>query len=350
MARPIWNGTLSFGLLNIPVALMPGERRTDLHFRMLDSRDNTPIRYERVNADTGEEVPWKDIIKAFEYSKGNYVVLEPDDISDAAPKSKESVDVEAFVDAGAIDPAYFEKPYVLVPGKKAEKGYVLLRETLRDSGMIGIARVVIRTREYLCAVMPQAAALMLILLRYPQELVDVDEYRIPEGKLTDYRISKQEMTMAGQLISSMAADWKPADYKDEFRQRLSDVIKKRMKANKVTSHETEDDEAPVENATTNVVDFMSLLKESLATNKRTPAKGGSVSGKKTDSTTTASTAGKRAKKAPAKKAPAKKTAKTAKKTTKAASQTRSAAKTAGKKSASSASRSRKSTDSKKKAA
>ncbi|ETF03700.1 Ku domain-containing protein [Advenella kashmirensis W13003] len=350
MARPIWNGTLSFGLLNIPVALMPGERRTDLHFRMLDSRDNTPIRYERVNADTGDEVPWKDIIKAFEYSKGNYVVLEPDDISDAAPKSKESVDVEAFVDAGAIAPAYFEKPYVLVPGKKAEKGYVLLRETLSDSGKIGIARVVIRTREYLCAVMPQGSALMLILLRYPQELVDVDDYRIPEGKLADYRISKQEMTMAGQLISSMAADWKPADYKDEFRQRLSDVIKKRMKANKVASHETEEDEAPVENATTNVVDFMSLLKESLATNKRTPAKGGSVSGKKPDSKTTASTAGKSAKKAPAKKTPAKKTAKTAKKTTRTASQTRSAAKTAGKKSASSASRSRKNADNKKKAA
>jgi len=345
MARPIWNGTLSFGLLNIPVALMPGERRTDLHFRMLDSRDNTPIRYERVNADTGEEVPWKDIIKAFEYSKGNYVVLEPDDISDAAPKSKESVDVEAFVDAGAIDPAYFEKPYVLVPGKKAEKGYVLLRETLRDSEKIGIARVVIRTREYLCAVMPQGPALMLILLRYPQELVDVDDYRIPEGKLTDYRISKQEMTMAGQLISSMAADWKPGDYKDEFRQRLSDVIKKRMKANKVTSHETEEDEAPVENATTNVVDFMSLLKKSLATNKRTPAKGGTVSRKKPDSTKSASTAGKGAKKASARK-----TAKATKKTTKAASQTRSAAKTASKKSASSASRSRKNADSKKKAA
>lgn len=335
MARPIWNGTLSFGLLNIPVALMPGERRTDLHFRMLDSRDNTPIRYERVNADTGEEVPWKDIIKAFEYSKGNYVVLEPDDISDAAPKSKESVDVEAFVDADAVEPAYFEKPYVLVPGKKAEKGYVLLRETLRDSGKIGIARVVIRTREYLCAVMPQGSALMLILLRYPQELVDVDDYRIPEGKLTDYRISKQEMTMAGQLISSMAADWKPADYKDEFRQRLSDVIKKRMKANKVTSHETEEEQAPVENATTNVVDFMSLLKKSLATNKRTPAKGGTASKTKTDSTKTTSTAGKSAKKTPAKK-----TAKATKKTTR----------TASKKSASSASRSRKNSDSKKKAA
>ncbi len=273
MARPIWNGTLSFGLLNIPVALMPGERRVDLHFRMLDARNKAPVRYERVNADTGEEVPWKDIVKAFEYSKGNYVVLEPDDIRDAAPQSKESVDVEAFVDASQIGPAYFEKPYVLVPGKKAEKGYVLLRETLRDAGKIGIARVVIRTREYLCAVMPEGRALMLILLRYPQELIDVQDYRIPEGELSDYRISGQEMEMAAQLIASMGAEWKPEEYKDEFRQRLSDVIKKRMKANKV-SHRPDDelDEAVPENAATNVVDFMSLLKQSLATNKRTPAK------------------------------------------------------------------------------
>src|SRR6187549_88723 len=121
MPRPIWTGTLSFGLLNVPVSLMSGETRTDLHFRMLDARDNAPIRYERVNAETGEEVPWKEIVKAFEYDKGSYVILEPEDIKAAAPESHESVEVEAFVDIGAIGPQYFEKPYVLVPGKKAEK-------------------------------------------------------------------------------------------------------------------------------------------------------------------------------------------------------------------------------------
>ena len=118
MARPIWNGTLSFGLLNIPVALMSGERRTDLSFRMLDARDNAPIRYERVNAETGEEVPWKEIVKAFEYDKGSYVVLETDDIRSAAPESHDAIDVESFVDADEVGPQYFEKPYVLVPGKK----------------------------------------------------------------------------------------------------------------------------------------------------------------------------------------------------------------------------------------
>ena len=177
MARPIWTGTLSFGLLNVPVSLMSGERSVDLHFRMLDSRDNTPVRYERVNAETGEEVPWKEIVKAFEYEKGSYVVLEPEDIKSASSEGREAVEVEAFVDADSIGPEYFEKPYVLVPGKKAEKGYVLFRETLKRTGKIGIARVVIRTREYLSAVMPKGDALMLMLLRYPQELVDTTDYK-----------------------------------------------------------------------------------------------------------------------------------------------------------------------------
>ena len=130
MARPIWNGTISFGLLNVPVQLHSGERSVDLHFRMLDSRDNTPVRYERVNAETGEEVPWKEIVKGFEYSKGNYVVIDEEDIRKAAPESTETVEIEAFCNRDEIDPMYFEKPYYLVPSKKAEKGYVLLREVL----------------------------------------------------------------------------------------------------------------------------------------------------------------------------------------------------------------------------
>jgi DNA end-binding protein Ku len=270
MARPIWTGTLSFGLLNIPVSLMPGERKTDLSFRMLDSRNNARVRYERVNAETGEEVPWKDIVKAFEYDKGSYVVLEPEDIKAAAPESHETVEVETFVDAEAIGHEYFEKPYILVPGKKAEKGYVLLRETLRESGRVGIARVVIRTREYLAAVMPHEDALLLMLLRYPQELVDAGDYKIPEGKPSDYRVTQKELQMAKQLIESMAGEWKPSEYRDEFRERLQAVIDQRIKAKDVTPVDDEAAEAPAE-ATTNVVDFMALLEKSLKTRKRTPA-------------------------------------------------------------------------------
>jgi DNA end-binding protein Ku len=312
MARPIWSGTLSFGLLNVPVSLMTGERSVDLHFRMLDSRSNTPIRYERVNAETGEEVPWKEIVKAFEYAKGNYVVLEPEDIKSAAAEGREVVDVKAFVEADSIGPEYFEKPYYLVPGKKAEKGYVLLREVLKRTGRIGIARVVIRTREYLSAVMPRGNALVLILLRYPQELVGADDYKIPEGAASQYRISPKEIQMAEQLIESMSDEWNPADYRDEFRDRLRKVIEKRMKSKGVVTTEPEDEEAMPENATTNVVDFMSLLQKSLASNKRTPAKKAAAksTGKPARSKSTKKQAGKStAKKKPAaKKAPASKRA------------------------------------------
>jgi DNA end-binding protein Ku len=200
-------------------------------------------------------------------------VLEPEDIKSAASEGREAVEVEAFVDAESIGAEYFEKPYVLVPGKKAEKGYVLFRETLKRTGKIGIARVVIRTREYLSAVMPKGDALMLMLLRYPQELVDADDYKIPAGAASKYRISAKEMQMAEQLIDSMSDDWKPESYRDEFRDRLRKVIEKRLKSKgAVITPSTEDETDTPENATTNVVDFMALLQKSLASKKRTPAK------------------------------------------------------------------------------
>jgi len=272
MPRPVWSGTLSFGLLNVPVSLMTGERNTDIHFRMLDARDRSPIRYERVNAETGEEVPWKEIVRAFEYDKGNYVVIEKEDIEAAAPESHDAVEIEAFVDRDAIGPRHFEKPYVLVPAKKAEKGYVLLRETLRRTGRIGVARVVIRTREHLAAVMPEGDALVLVLLRYPQELVPPGEYHVPEGTLADYRISAQEIRMAEQLVESMASEWTPGDYRDEFRERLQQIIAGRMKEPGAVVRHDESEETDAEGATTNVVDFMALLRRSLAANTRTPAK------------------------------------------------------------------------------
>lgn len=272
MPRPIWNGTISFGLLNIPVAVMPAEKRVDLHFRMLDSRDKKPIRYERVNADTGDEVPWKEVVKAFEYHKGSYVVLSDEDIKSAASDRREVIDIEAFVAAESIGPQFFEKPYFLVPGKKAEKGYVLLRETLRKSGRIGIGRVVIRTREYLCAVLPQGDALSMNLLRYPQELVASDQYDFPSAKVSAYHISRKEFDMAEQLIGSMSGEWKPGDYRDEFRMRLTKVIERRMKRKGAVVEREEEQDTAADDASTNVVDFVALLRKSLETNKRTPAK------------------------------------------------------------------------------
>jgi DNA end-binding protein Ku len=271
--RPIWTGTISFGLLNIPVSLMAGERRTDLQFRMLDSRDHSPVRYERVNAESGDEVPWKEIVKAFEYDKGNYVVLEDEDFRKASIEGREAVEIATFVDEKQIDSRYFEKPYVLVPSKKAEKGYVLLRDTLRDLGKVGIARVIIRTREYLSMVKPVDDALVLILLRFPQELVALEDFNLPGKDAASYRIQKAERDMARQLIESMSVAWTPTDYKDEYRDRLTKVIEQRIKQTGRTTaiddaRLRDDDDA--DDAATNVVDFTALLKKSLATNRRTP--------------------------------------------------------------------------------
>jgi len=307
MARPIWTGTLSFGLLNIPVRLMAGERRVDLQFRMLDSRNNARVRYERVNEETGDEVPWKEIVKAFEYDKGAYVVIEEDDIAAASPERRETIDIDVFVDAAEIGPEYFDKPYVLEPAAKAEKGYVLLRDVLARTGKAGIGRVVIRTREYLAAVLPREGALVMLVLRFAQELVDPEEYRLPEGKSGKWKISEREVEMAEQLISSMSGEWDPEQFKDDFRLRLQKVIEDRVRSKSVVQDEDHEDERPPEGAATNVIDFAELLKRSLE------KKGGKRDAK--------------AAKKPAKKA-AKKTKKAAKKTAK-----KTAAKSGRKKSA-----------------
>jgi len=271
MARPIWTGTISFGLLNIPVSLHTAVRTVDLHFHMLDSRDKNPIRYERTNAETGEEVPWKDVVKAFEFSKGNYVVVDDEDIKAAAPQATQTVDIEAFVDAASIDPMYLEKPYYLVPGKRAEKGYVLLRELLAKTGKVGIARVVIRTRQYLCMVYPKQRALVLDLLRFDQELIPVADFALPAASA--HKLSPRELQMAQTLLESMSSEWKPEDYKDDFRAKLRKLLDTRAAKHKGTVHRPEKHDGEAASATTNVVDFMALLKKSLDAAKTKPARG-----------------------------------------------------------------------------
>lgn len=264
MGRPVWNGNISFGLLNVPVQLFSGERSVDLHFRMLDSRDKKPIRYERVNAETGEEVAWKDIVKAFEYAKGSYVVIDEEQIRKAAPESTETVEIQSFVDRDAIDPRYFERPYYLVPARKAEKGYVLLREILKRTGKIGIATVVIRTRQYLAALMPHNDALVLNLMRFPQEIVAADEFKLPAGQPAKYRVSAKELEMGEQLIASMTTKWDPKDYHDEFRGKLHKIIDAQIALQSGKKVKHSEVESPPPRSASNVVDFTALLKKSLA--------------------------------------------------------------------------------------
>jgi DNA end-binding protein Ku len=267
-ARPLWSGVISFGLLQVPVQLMAAERRQDLSFRMLDARNNKPVRYERVNSETGEEVPWKDIVKAFEYQKGSYVVLKEEDFDSAAAEATQSIDIESFVRVADIPPLFFEKPYYVVPIAKGEKGYVLLRDTLRDSQYAGFARVVIRTRQHLALLMTYGDALVLNLIRFAQELVPADEYVFPVAGDARVRIQPRELEMARQLIESLVAPWDPGQFHDETRARLQAFIEKRLKGKGKIAAVVE----PPAVEGTNVVDFMAVLKQSIEKSRRSPAK------------------------------------------------------------------------------
>jgi DNA end-binding protein Ku len=262
MSRPIWKGHITFGLVNIPVVVHSGEKQFDLHFRLLDSRNQARVRYERVNEETGEEVPWQDIVKGFEYEEGRYVILNDADFEKVAVEVNKSVEIENFVDGKEIDYVHFDKPYYLVPDKKGEKGYVLLREVLRRSGKVGIAKVVIRTRQYLAALLPQANVLVLELLRFHQEIRDVKELDVPDGSVKSYKISEKELTLAQQLVESMSTTWEPQRYHDEYRDALMKWIEKKSKMSQ--SRKSQPATIKKEKSETGkVIDIMALLKKSV---------------------------------------------------------------------------------------
>lgn len=259
MPRPIWEGQISFGLLLVPVSLYPGESRSELQFHLLDSKDMSHIRYKRVNETSGEEVPQERIVRAFEIEKGEFVVVDEQDFEKADPEASQTVEVEAFVDREAIDPSYFDRPYYLVPGKKGEKGYVLLRETLRRSRKVGVARVVIKTRQHLAVLMPQGDGLVLNLLRYAHELRDMNELKLPQGGLGDYKISSKEIEMATTLVNMMTTAWEPGKYRDDYHDALLAWIERKARE----GAQVQPPEPRRKEPLGVVVDFMELLKRSV---------------------------------------------------------------------------------------
>ena len=263
MARPVWRGHIAFGLVSIPVVLYAAEHRSELQFRMLDSRNHARVRYERVNEETGAEVPWDQIVRAFEYDTGNYVVLSDEDFQRAAPESSHSADIECFVPQDAICAKWFDKPYYLVPDRKAkgEKGYVLLRDALKKSGRIGIVTVVIRTRAHLAALIPEGDVLLLNLLRYHQELHGVEDLGLPAGTFEAPKIKPREQEMAEQLIESMSSEWTPQDWQDDYRAQLRAYIDQRIAAGQVET--SPEDEEPAESHSADILDMTALLKRSL---------------------------------------------------------------------------------------
>jgi DNA end-binding protein Ku len=261
MPRPIWKGHITFGLVNVPVVLYNAERRTaDISFRLIDSRNSARIRYERVNEETGEEVPWDKIIKGYEYEDGNYVLFSEDELDHASPELTRTIEIEQFVDLDEIDIRCFDRPYVLVPGVKGEKGYVLLREAIADAGKAGIARVVIRARQYLAALIPQGNALVLELLRYEQELVKLDDFELPSQDLRASGVTKKEIDLATRLIGGMTAKWQPSKFHDEYRDALMKLVQRKVDKGQTEAIDAEEVEGEPVPSTIN---FMDVLKKSV---------------------------------------------------------------------------------------
>jgi DNA end-binding protein Ku len=266
MARGLWKGAISFGLVNVPVELHSARKRAaDLDMTMLDKRNLAPVGYKRVNKETGKEVPWNEVVKGYEYEDDKFVVLSEEDFRRANPDLAKTVDIHAFVELAEIAPQYFETPYYLIPGKRGEKAYALLRDTLKKAGKAGIAMVMIRTRQYLAALVPQDDILVLNTLRFHNELKQAKDFDIPSTK-----VSAKELDMAMRLVDDMADDWKPEKYKDTLKEDLLKRIEEKVKAG-----ETEEITEPAKERkekTADVIDLMSLLKKSVEQKKPKPAK------------------------------------------------------------------------------
>ncbi|MFP4417969.1 MAG: Ku protein [Chitinivibrionales bacterium] len=276
MARSIWKGAISFGLVNVPVGLYAAESRSDVHFTMLDSRNKAHVRYQRVNEITGEQVPWDAVVKAYEYDDGDFVVVTDEDFKRASVEATQTVEIEDFVDKGAVDYVYFDKPYYLVPGKKGEKGYVLLRETLRRTNKVGIARVVIRSKEHLAALIPEGNALVLDLIRFKQELRDPSEYNLPGENLDEYKVSPKEIDMAEKLVEAMSSEWEPDKYHDKYQEKLMEYIEQKIREGR---GEEVPEPTPAPEPQARVIDMMDLLKQSVeataqSRGKKNPEKAG----------------------------------------------------------------------------
>lgn len=260
-SHSIWSGSISFGLVTIQVSLRTAVEDRDLKFSMLDKDDLSPVGYQHVNKRTGKEVAWKDIVKGYQYKKGKYVVLAPEDFKRANVKANQLIEIEDFVEADAVDPIYFEKPYYVVPTEQGARAYALLREALGKSGKLGIGRLVMHGKQHVVAVVPADKVLMLEIMRSSHEIrptKDLDMPSLPK------KVTEREVAMAEQLISGMSSGWKPEKYKDTYYDDLMRLIHKKIKRGATAEVEpyNEPEEAPMGKG--KVLDLMPLLKASLS--------------------------------------------------------------------------------------
>lgn len=266
MGRPIWRGSIAFGLVNIPVSLHSGEeRKEEIHFNLLDKRDQAHIKYKRVNEVTGQEVSWANIVKGYEIEKDEYVLLDDKDFEALAVENNRAVEISEFVPEDAIAPLYFDKPYYLVPDKAGLKGYALLRETLKKLKHVGIAKMVIRSGQSLACVRPYEDTLQLIVMRFHNEVREPDQIDFPSAELRKTKISNKELDIATQLVEAMAAKWKPEQYHDDYHDAVMAYVKKKHKEGENFKPAEPEEEKPGKAA-----DLMELLQKSLSRRKIAP--------------------------------------------------------------------------------
>ncbi len=264
MPRPIWSGAISFGLVNVPVKLFSAVTSKDVRFHQLDGKSKSRIRQKRVSVATGEEVPYDDLVKAYEIAPDNYVTITPEELDALDPKATKTIDIEDFVDLDTIDPMYYDRPYYLVPDKGGQKAYALLRNAMRETNKVGIARMVLRTKQYLAAIRPVGNALVIETMLFADEVVPPDELDLPDEEVD---VTEREEKMARSLIDSLTTDFEPAKYKDEYRERVLELIEQKASGQEIVREEAAE-EAP------RVVDLMAALEASLAAVKG--GKGGAA--------------------------------------------------------------------------
>lgn len=266
MARGIWSGAISFGLLNIPVSVMTAKEEERISFRMLDKRDNSPIGYKQYSKSTGKEIDRKNIIKAYEYEKNQFVAITDEDLKKANPKATQTIDIEDFVNLKDVDFLLYEKPYYLVPGKNGEKGYVLLRNILEETKKAAVAKFILRNRQHLVAIIPREDYLILEVLRFAHEVTEIKQAKyLDDYDLSHVRVSPREMKAAKALVDEMTEKWKPDKYKDTYQDELIKYIERKIKSG-ATREAAEYEETP-RSTNTNQADLMALLQKSLGQGK-----------------------------------------------------------------------------------
>lgn len=272
MARSIWKGAISFGLVHIPVALQSATASTDLDFDWLDKRTMDRVGYKRVNKNTGKEVKKENIVKGIQYEKGRYIVISDEEIKSAHPKSTQTIEIFSFVNDTDIPLANIETPYYLAPDKRGEKVYALLRDTLTATKTVGLATVILHTKQHLAAVVPIEPALVLILLRWPNEVRGLDALEL-NAATTKAALSKAEKDMARRLVEDMKGKWTPQDYEDTFQSKIMALVEKKAAEGKIEDVETQTGEEPQRSA--DIIDLTELLKRSLGGSKKPNAKNAS---------------------------------------------------------------------------